>query len=376
MHKAIILAIDKALEAAFQDEKDKEWHSFVAYEFIWPMMIGIATSYIIGPEFGRDPVYVQRCVDFCGQASGFRDLRGMYPEAFRPLLWQFSRCGRRLQSTIASSKKQLMPEIRQRIACARAGKLPQSDDHTLIDATIAIKMKNGGIGRAVALATEEKKVSVLAGDCLLSALEIAFPIAAYVIGMINYAVADPAYADVLRSEIRSALHSTGGEWPMDVLDRMPRLESFARETVRCDTTSVFTATRRLQQPVHLDSIGRTLDRGSFVAMPAQWFHQDPNIYANPDRFDPCRFYDHNTRRCHPRAATADPNFLPFGYGAEMCPGRGLGMRQAQLAFAKILIAFDLDSYPVRGVKVQNRTVGAAVTLDRELKLQWRRRSIS
>ncbi|GAB1197787.1 hypothetical protein APSETT444_007090 [Aspergillus pseudonomiae] len=337
------------------------------------------------------PVYVQRCVDFCGQASGFRDLRGMYPEILRPLLWQFSRCGRRLQSTITGSKKQLMLKIRQWIACARAEKLSHRDGHTLINATIAIKMKKGEIGGEAALVTAGKKVSVLTGDCLLSALEIAFPIAAYVIGMMNYAVADPGYADVQRSEICSALHPTGGEWPMDILDRMPRLKSFAREPVRCDTTSVYnyivhdpvhsptccpifsptanlalvTATRRLQQPVHLDSIGRTLDRGSFVAMPAQWFHQDPNIYPYPDSFNPCRFYDHNTHRCHSRAATGYPNFLPFGYGAGMCPGRGLGMRQAQPVFAKILMAFDLGSYPVRGVKVQNRTVGAAVTLDRE-----------
>ncbi|KAE8388803.1 cytochrome P450 [Aspergillus alliaceus] len=352
-----------------------EWHHFVAYEFIWPMMIGVATAYIIGPEFGRNPGYVQHCVDFCCQASEFRDLRGMFPETLRPLIWRFSRCGRDLQSTIASSKCQLMPEIRRRIASARAGKLAQSR-HTLVDATIGIKMKKGEIGRDTALADEEKKVSGLAGDCLLSALEIAFPIAAYVVGMMNYAVAEPIYVDVLRKEIRSALHSTGGEWPIDILDRMPRLESFARETVRCDTTSVFTATRRLQKPVRLDSIGRTLDRGNFVAVPAQWLHQSPDIYPEPDSFDGCRFYDPDTNSCHPRAATGDSNFLPFGYGAEMCPGRGLGMRQAQLAFAKILISFDVDSYPVRGVKTFNRVVGAAVTLDRDLKLQWRRRNSS
>ncbi|KAE8414576.1 hypothetical protein BDV36DRAFT_239696 [Aspergillus pseudocaelatus] len=70
----------------------------------------------------------------------------------------------------------------------------------------------------------------------------------------------------------------------------------------------------------------------------------PSIYPNLNRFDGCRFGDHSTQSCHPRALTGDPNFLPFVYRVEICPGRGLGMRQAQLAFDSIHIAFDLDSY--------------------------------
>lgn len=107
-----------------------------------------------------------------------------------------------------------------------------------MNATIGIKLKKGNISRDTAMADEEKRVHTLAGDCLLSALEIAFPITAYTIGVMNYAVAGPEYTDVLRNEIHSALDVTGGEWSVDILDWMPRLESFARETVRCDTTSV------------------------------------------------------------------------------------------------------------------------------------------
>lgn len=57
----------------------------------------------------------------------------------------------------------------------------------------------------------------------------------------------------------------------------------------------------------------------------------------------------------------------------MCPGRDLGMRQARLAFAKILIAFDLDSYPVRGVKTPNKASSPVAGINRDFKLQWRRR---
>lgn len=210
------------------------------------MMIKVATAYIIGPEFGQDPEYIRHCVDFCCQTSEFRDYRALFPESLRPLLARLSRCGRALNTTIAQAKRQLIPEIRQRIERARNGSLPDGLRHTLVDASIQIKLKAGEIDRDTALGDEV--VSSLAGDCLLSALEIAFPIAAYIIGMMGYAIADPGYADVLREEIKAAVDATGGEWPIDILDQMPRLESFARETVRCDTTSICTCTIPSKQP--------------------------------------------------------------------------------------------------------------------------------
>ena len=204
------------------------------------MMIKVATAYIIGPEFAQDSEYIRHCVDFCCQQSEFGGSRLRFPESIEPLLGSLSRCGRALNATITQAKRQLVPEIRQRMERALNGSLPDGFRHTLLDAGIQIKLKAGGIDRDTALGDEV--ISTLAGDCLLSALETAFPIAAYTIGMMDYAIADPGYAGVLRKEITAAIDAAGDEWPIDILDQMPRLESFARETVRCDTTSICTCT--------------------------------------------------------------------------------------------------------------------------------------
>ncbi|KAE8150919.1 cytochrome P450 [Aspergillus avenaceus] len=350
-----------------------EWFHFIAYEHIWKMMAQVVTAYVIHSDRLCNPDYAQFCRDFCDQVGKFRDLRGRFPETLWPLVRRFSRCGRTLQSTIASCKSILTPEIRRRIAYAQANQCPK-DSHTLVDATIELKIMKGEIGFHTPLANEGEVINGIAGDCLLAVFEAAFPITVYVIGMMNYAISHPDYADTLRNEVLSALSSTGGEWPVEILDRMPRLEAFARETARCDLTSIFTATRRLLKPVYFESIGRTLARNTSVTLPVNCYHQNPDFYPNPGTFEACRFYNSEANTCEPRAATVNSSFLSFGCGAEMCPGRAFGMRQVQLTFAKILISFDFDSYPMKGVKMSNGVSGPAATLNQDIIFQWRRRS--
>lgn len=61
-----------------------------------------------------------------------------------------------------------------------------------------------------------------------------------------------------------------------------------------------------------------LDEGVKVVVPLYAIHHDPDIYPDPEVFDPERFTEENARRRHNYA------FLPFGEGPRMCIGECSG----------------------------------------------------
>lgn len=68
-------------------------------------------------------------------------------------------------------------------------------------------------------------------------------------------------------------------------------------------------------------------------IPIYAIHNDPDIYPNPDVFDPERFSDENKRNRHPMA------FLPFGDGPRNCIGLRFGLMQSKVALIKLLTNF-------------------------------------
>lgn len=59
--------------------------------------------------------------------------------------------------------------------------------------------------------------------------------------------------------------------------------------------------------------GMRIPKGSFLLPAVWWFLHDPEVYADPERFDPDRFL---APRNEP-----DPRTEAFGYGRRICPGR-------------------------------------------------------
>lgn len=72
--------------------------------------------------------------------------------------------------------------------------------------------------------------------------------------------------------------------------------------------------RECTKDYYLPEFNSTIDKGTFVMIPVVAMQYDPDVYPNPEKFDPTRFsYEEKSKR--------DPFFhLPFGEGPRNCIG--------------------------------------------------------
>ena len=80
--------------------------------------------------------------------------------------------------------------------------------------------------------------------------------------------------------------------------------------------------------------GMHIPKGSFLLPAVWWFLHDPEVYADPERFDPDRFLE-------PRSEP-DPRTEAFGYGRRICPGRFFADSSLFLNMAQTLAVFNLS----------------------------------
>lgn len=73
--------------------------------------------------------------------------------------------------------------------------------------------------------------------------------------------------------------------------------------------------------------GYTLPKGALVTLSIYAMHHNPQVFDNPERFDPERFSPDNEKRI-PRYG-----YLPFGAGPRVCIGNSFAMMEARLILA-------------------------------------------
>jgi cytochrome P450 len=137
--------------------------------------------------------------------------------------------------------------------------------------------------------------------------------------------AHPASAARVRAELDSVL---GGAPPTAAhLPALEETERVLRETLRLYPPIWLVERRALEA----DTLaGAPVPAGAPVAVCQYVLHRDPDVWPEPERFDPDRFA--------PAAEAARPRgaYLPFGAGARTCIGEGFALMQAKLVVARVL----------------------------------------
>jgi cytochrome P450 len=170
-------------------------------------------------------------------------------------------------------------------------------------------------------------------------------------------VAHPEALARLRRELDSVVGAEGVR--SSHLPDLPYLEAVVYEGLRRRPSNFITSVRRVKQPFPLG--GYLLPEGTLVAVcyPALGVRED--LFADPKRFDPDRFYGKQ-----PPAAAC-----PFGGGPHVCPGKDLAVVVMKTALATIVRTTELklaqdEVRPVRNAYYYEPNRGLLMTLERRL----------
>ncbi|KAF3015944.1 hypothetical protein E8E14_012074 [Neopestalotiopsis sp. 37M] len=155
---------------------------------------------------------------------------------------------------------------------------------------------------------------------------------------------DVDHADVLtevRDEI-SNVYSKHGSWTRQSLASLRVLDSFMKESQRIHNVQYNTMQRMtLHEYVFKD--GLRIPAGTPIVMPSRLLGLDPDLHANPEKFDARRWKrmreQGDATKFH--FASLQDDMLPWGSGPHACPGRFLSQEIIKLILIHFVTTYDM-----------------------------------
>ena len=149
---------------------------------------------------------------------------------------------------------------------------------------------------------------------------------------------NPEWQDRLRDEILSVTGGLGADGrPRDLayedLGKLDLTEMAFKEALRF-VPPVPSMPRRALKSFEYE--GYRIPAGTHVGINVHYTHHDPELWENPEKFDPLRFTPDKVKARHKYA------WVPFGGGAHMCLGLHFAYMQVKILMAQILPRYRVE----------------------------------
>ena len=150
----------------------------------------------------------------------------------------------------------------------------------------------------------------------------------------------PEHQEKIREEVRNVL--MGREWlDYDDLKELKYTQWCIKEAMRL-YPPVFFFSRRVSSDIELD--GHLIPKGMPIDVAIYIIHKHPDLWENPEEFDPLRFHPSNAEGRDPYA------YLPFSAGQRNCIGQNFALNEEKLVIGSVVHRFTLSL--VEGHKVE------------------------
>ncbi|CAH2237603.1 cytochrome P450 18a1 [Pararge aegeria] len=194
----------------------------------------------------------------------------------------------------------------------------------------------------------ELQIKQILGDLFSAGMET---IKSSLLWMIVFMLRNP---DVKR-RVQEELDNVIGRERLPTIEDMPNLpytETTILETLRMSSIVPLATTHSPTKDVHLN--GYRIPAGSQVVPLINCVHMDPNLWEEPNKFNPSRFIDENGKIKRPEF------FMPFGVGRRMCLGDVLARMEMFMFFSSMMHQFDVESEAGAAPPSLEGTVGATI----------------
>lgn len=136
-----------------------------------------------------------------------------------------------------------------------------------------------------------------------------------------------------RETVQNVLKKHGNNMNYEALNEMDYLEQCINEALRKYPPAANTQ-RVAREDYAVPNTDIVLEKETPVIIPIYGIHHDPEIYPEPEKFDPDRFSSEEVAKRH------QFSFLPFGEGPRICIGLRFAIIEIKIALVKILTNFE------------------------------------
>ncbi|XP_017769503.1 PREDICTED: cytochrome P450 9e2 [Nicrophorus vespilloides] len=167
-----------------------------------------------------------------------------------------------------------------------------------------------------------------------------FDTTSYLMCFLAYELAvNPDIQDKLRQEIQDTLENCNGKVTYEALMKMKYLDMIISEVLRkwpptpvldriCTKGYTIKATRSYEQDLQIK-------KKDIIWIPIFGIHRDPELYPNPELFNPERFSPENRRNINASA------YIPFGSGPRNCIGSRFAIMENKTIIFQLLRRFSI-----------------------------------
>ncbi|XP_047356211.1 cytochrome P450 6B1-like isoform X4 [Vespa velutina] len=141
--------------------------------------------------------------------------------------------------------------------------------------------------------------------------------------------------DKVRKEINDEYEKNDGTLKFESIKTLKYLQAVFKETLRKHPPVIFLSRECMIPSYTLEDTKITIGKHQRIFIPVIALHKDPNIYPNPNVFDPTRFITENN-------LINDGTYLPFGRGPRNCIGEKFAEYQVIIGLATFLRNHKVD----------------------------------
>lgn len=198
-----------------------------------------------------------------------------------------------------------------------------------------------------------------------------FSTAGLIVGLIAELVAHPEALEEIRAEIRETQENVQGKWDQAVFNKLEKLDSALKETLRLKPGSLLVYSREVVKDFTMNGV--KLRKGQLITTSGHSQATDATVFPQPNEFQALRAYniDLERHRAHP-FRTVEGDDHRWGSGRWACPGRFLASNAAKIILVKILDEYDFKF--VEGQQLERSVVHDFVFIDPSSRIMMRRKA--
>jgi cytochrome P450 len=333
--------VEKIL-STFQDEvgfafdqnigECKSWTAIPGYSKMLRMISLLSSRVFVGLPLNRNENWIQTTCRYALDGAAGAHALTPYPPALRPLVAPF-----------------LLRSLKKHRALAREMMQPLADKFATAKSRASAEAQSASGGELIQYILSHYNHPVTAdrlGRDQLIATFVAIHTTTICLTQVLFDLAArPEYVQPLREELKEALRTDDhqdGRLHNTTMIKLPKMDSFIRESQRVNPPGLVTMLRRVTSPdgLHLAS-GHVIPPGTTVGISN---HMVTRSHPNPEVFDGFRFSKlreepgHSTRH---QLVSTGPDGLSFGHGTHACPGRFFAANEIKVVLAYLIQHYDI-----------------------------------